>query len=119
MNNIDDKADIYFYDSFFKLINIKKLIDNGAYLCFNIDFFEKLNKIMYIRPVCINANVYMDYISNNITTTYKEVFIDNSIEDDYIKVFLGKDYPYNIHEDWSPSAPIGKIENLLKLKAFI
>lgn len=39
MNNIDDKADIYFYDSFLKLINIKKLIDNGAYLCFNIDFF--------------------------------------------------------------------------------
>lgn len=39
MNNIDDKADIYFYDLFLELINIKKLIDNGIYLCFNINFF--------------------------------------------------------------------------------
>lgn len=73
-------------------------------------FFEKLNKIMYIKPV-----IYT-YIS---AADYKDVYIDNSIEDDYIKIFLGKDCPDNITEGWSPSVPIGKVENLLKLKAFI
>lgn len=116
MNNIDDKADIYFYDSFLKLIHIKKIIDNDYYLCFNINFFEKMDKIMHINPVNVPANNNIIHIN---TTFYRDVFIDNSIEDDYVKVFLGKDSPYNITEGWSPSVPIGKVENLLKLKAFI
>lgn len=113
MNDIDDKADIYFYDSFLKLINIKKLIDNGHYLCFNMNFFEKMDKIMYIDPINLLTTVYVN------TTSFRDVYIDNSIEDDYIKIFLGKDRPNNITEGWSPSVPVGKVENLLKLKAFI
>lgn len=91
-------------------------------------FFEKLNKIMYIKPVTYTYIAAADYTyiaDVNYTydygdaTTYKDAFIDNSIDDDCIKIFLGKDDPYSNHKGWSPSVPIGKVENLLKLKAFI
>lgn len=117
MNNIDNEHQIHYYDFFKKIVNIKKMIDDGYFFCFNTDFFEKMNNIMYIKPA--NYAPYIDSVPSNIVNSYGAVFIDDTIDDYYIKIFLGKDKPNSIHKGWSESVPIDKVDKLLKLKCFI
>lgn len=70
------------------------------YICFNIHLLTRVNDVLPGINIAIS--------------------IDNDIEDNYVKIFLGQGIPCSIYDEgWSKPMIFERLERLLNLKCFM
>lgn len=98
---------------------LMKIIFDNKDICASTSTIVKnksIGSLSYQYSQMIAYERYINFFKNSTSL----LFINDSIKDDHIKIFLGNGHAYSINSDkWSMEIHINKIENFLKLKCFL
>lgn len=104
----------------FYMNNLRKIIDDGHHISINLFTYLEYVDITPKYKISMKLTEIQQSYPLFINDSGSLLFIDDTIKDHYMKIFLSTIKPTFINSlGWSQGIHIDKINNFLKLKCFI